>query len=70
MARKLNKNFRVDSFTVESMSCKMECTCSCAEVCNCTTTGDYYAFTEKPTNMSVTGEANTDFNLEWKIQAL
>ena len=70
MRKKLNKNFGMNGVTVESMSCKMVCECNCGYVCMCNTTSDYYGFTAKPEYMEESGKANTDFNLEWTIQAL
>ena len=72
--KKLGKNLCEEKFTVESMSCAMECNCSCTVVgCGCTDYSNYYVPSYAPTTNAKSATSpysSTDFDLEWTIQAL
>lgn len=57
---KLYKNFGDNGFSVEAMSCAVNCACACSiPVCDCTDTSNYYGYTYLP-NTTATMRSATD----------
>lgn len=57
---KLYKNFEDNGFSVEAMSCAVNCGCICVDyVCQCTDISNYYGYTYLPT-VSAQAKSSTD----------